>query len=81
MDPTQLARFMDVPLEVEALVEGPKLRVRDLLALKTGNIIETTVPAGENIEVRAGRSPLGTGELSASGGKVIVRVIRFLGDE
>jgi flagellar motor switch protein FliM len=81
MNLTRLARFMDVPLEIEALVEGPRLRVRDLLALKTGNIIETALPAGENIELRAGRSPLGAGELGASGGKVIVRVIRFRGDE
>jgi flagellar motor switch/type III secretory pathway protein FliN len=81
MELTQLARFMDVPLEIEALVEGPKMRVRDLLALKTGNIIETAVSAGENVEVRAGRSPLGAGELAASSGKVIVRVIRFRGDE
>jgi flagellar motor switch/type III secretory pathway protein FliN len=81
MDFTELARFMDVPLEIEALVEGPKLRVRDLIALKTGDIIETALPAGENIEVRAGQSPLGAGELAASSGKVIVRVIRFQGDE
>ena len=80
MDVTELARFMDVPLEIEALVEGPRLRVGDLLALQTGSVIETTMPAGENIDVFAGQSPLGVGELTASRGRVIVRILRFRGD-
>jgi flagellar motor switch/type III secretory pathway protein FliN len=81
MDATELARFMDVPLEIEALVEGPGLRVRDLLALKTGSVIETGLPAGDNVDVLAGRSPLGLGELTSSRGKVVVRMLSFRGDE
>jgi flagellar motor switch/type III secretory pathway protein FliN len=81
MDPTQLARFMDIPLEIEALVEGPRLRVRDLLSLTAGNVIETTLPAGENINVVAAQSLLGAGELAVSSGKVVVRILRFRGDE
>jgi flagellar motor switch/type III secretory pathway protein FliN len=81
MEATDLARFMDVPLEVEALVEGPRLRVRDLLALKTGSVIETGRLAGENVDVLAGKSPLGVGELAASRGRIIVRILRFQGDK
>jgi flagellar motor switch/type III secretory pathway protein FliN len=81
MDATELARFMEVPLEIEALVEGRKLRVRDLLALKTGSVIETQLPAGDNVNVVAGQTPLGVGELTSSGGKVVVRLLRLLGDE
>lgn len=81
MEATDLVRFLEIPLEVEALVEGPRLRVRDLLALKAGSIIETELQAGENIDVLAGQSPLGAGELSAAHGKVVVRLVRFRGDK
>lgn len=81
MEGTELARFMDVPLEIEALVEGRRLRVRDLLALKTGSVIGTQLPAGDNVAVVAGQSPLGVGELTAARGKVVVRMVRFRGDE
>ncbi len=81
METLNLAGFMDVPLEIEALLEGPRLRVRDLLALRAGSIIETDLPAGENVAVVASRSPLGLGEVSASNGKVVVRMLRFRGDK
>jgi flagellar motor switch/type III secretory pathway protein FliN len=81
MEATDLSRFMEVPLEVEALVEGPRLRVRELLALRVGSVIETSRPAGENVDVVAGKSPLGVGELTASRGKAVVRVLRFRGEE
>jgi flagellar motor switch/type III secretory pathway protein FliN len=80
MEAIALARFMDVPLEVEALIEGPKLSVRDLLALKTGSVIQTALPAGENVNVLAGQSRFGAGELTASRGRVVVRMLSFRGD-
>lgn len=81
MEAIDYSRFMEVPLEVEALVEGPRLRVRDLLALRVGSVIETGRMAGENVDVLAGKSPLGVGELSAAHGKAIVRVLRVGGEE
>jgi flagellar motor switch/type III secretory pathway protein FliN len=81
MDATDLARFMEVPLEIEALVESGKLRVRDLLSLQVGSVIETQLPAGDNVNVFVGQASLGVGELTASGGKVVVRLLRLQGDE
>ncbi|HVW10342.1 MAG TPA: FliM/FliN family flagellar motor C-terminal domain-containing protein [Bryobacteraceae bacterium] len=81
MEATDFSRFMEVPLEVEALVEGPRLRVRDLLALRVGSVIETSRPAGENVDVVAGTSALGVGELTSAHGKAVVRVLRFRGEE
>jgi flagellar motor switch/type III secretory pathway protein FliN len=71
---------MEVPLEVEALLEGPRLRVRDLLALKAGSVIETALPVGGNVDILAGQSRLGVGELTASRGRVVVRMLRFRGE-
>jgi flagellar motor switch/type III secretory pathway protein FliN len=81
METADFSRFMEVPLEVEALVEGPRLRVRELLALRVGSVIETSRLAGENVDVVAGKSPLGVGELTALHGKAVVRVLRFRGEE
>jgi flagellar motor switch/type III secretory pathway protein FliN len=71
---------MDVPLEIEALIEGPRIRVGELLAMKAGNVIATRLPAGENVGVYAGHAALGMGELTAARGKVVVRMLRFQGD-
>ena len=76
----QLAPFMDVALEVEALVTGPRLRVRDLLALGTGSLVTTNIPAGETVQIVAGHSLLGEGELASSRGKAVVRVLSFRED-
>jgi|HubBroStandDraft_6_1064221.scaffolds.fasta_scaffold614346_3 flagellar motor switch protein FliN/FliY len=81
MEAADLVRFRDVPLEVEALVVGPRLSIRHLLALREGSVIETDRPAGENVDVLAGKSPLGVGELGASRGRVIVRVLKFRGEK
>ena len=79
METLNLARFMDIALPVEALVDGPPLRIRDILALKTGSIVETGTPAGENVEVLAGHTPIGLGELTTSGSRAGVRILRFRG--
>ena len=51
------------------------------MALATGSVISTAVPAGENVEVRAGGSAVGAGELAAPGGRLIVRMLTFRGKE
>jgi len=79
MGTLNLARFMDIALPVEALVEGPPLRIRDILALRAGSIVETSTPAGENVEVLAGHAPIGLGELTTSGSRAGVRILRFRG--
>jgi flagellar motor switch/type III secretory pathway protein FliN len=72
-----LAPYMDIPFPVEAIIAGPRLKVKDLVALAAGSVISTAVPAGENVEVRAGGSPVGMGELAAPAGRLIVRMLTF----
>lgn len=70
---------MGVPLPVEAVIEGPRLRISDLLALRAGSIVATLLPAGENVGVRAGGSEIGAGELTAMDGRLAVRMLSFHG--
>jgi len=76
---SEMTPFLGVPLTVEAVVEGPRLKISDLLALRAGSIIATRLPAGESVGVRAGGSEIGAGELTALGGRLAVRMLDFHG--
>jgi flagellar motor switch/type III secretory pathway protein FliN len=73
--------LLDVPLLVEAVLEGTKLRVGELLALRAGSLIATKLPAGGNVTVLAGHSSIGLGELAAANGRLLVRMLTFTGEE
>jgi flagellar motor switch/type III secretory pathway protein FliN len=81
MEEAALTRFLEVPLEVDVIVKGQSMRVSDLLALKAGSLIDSQVPAGANVDVLAGSSLLGQGELTAVRGKVAVRMVSFRGKD
>ena len=75
--PSKLEHVLDVPVQVEAVVQGPVLRVGELLALAEGSIIKTTQPAGETVEVFAAGSLIGFAELAENNGRRAVRMVRF----
>ncbi len=77
MDSLELARFPNVILTVDAGLNGPVLKIDELLALRSGSVILTGRPAGENVIVTAGQAPLGLGELGCCRGKAIVRMLSF----
>lgn len=76
-DFAELAHLVDLPLELEATLEGPALRVEDVLALEVGSLIPTRSAAGDNIDVYAGGAFIGSGELGVSHGRTVVRMVRF----
>jgi flagellar motor switch/type III secretory pathway protein FliN len=67
----------DVPLDLEAAIAGPPMRVSAVLALRVGSVISTARPSGENIDVFAGGGRIGGGEFSANGPKAVLRMVRF----
>ena len=78
-DKAGLEPYIDIPFPIEAVVAGPRLKVKALMGLTTGSIIATSVPAGDNVEVRAGGSAVGVGELAAPSGRLIVRLVTLKG--
>jgi len=76
---TQAAHLLDIPLEVEAVVEGNPLRVSALLELTVGSLVLSGRAAGENVDVLAGESLLGSGELARANGHRVVRMVNFKG--
>jgi flagellar motor switch/type III secretory pathway protein FliN len=76
-DPFDPARFPNLVLTVDAGLNGPTLRVDEILALRAGSLVMTGRPAGENLVVTAGQAPLGKGELGCFRGTAIVRMLSF----
>jgi flagellar motor switch/type III secretory pathway protein FliN len=76
---SDLTPFLGVPLQVEVVVDGPGVKISDLLALQAGCIIATRLPAGECVNVRAGESEIGAGELTALNGRLAIRMLNFQG--
>jgi flagellar motor switch/type III secretory pathway protein FliN len=71
--------FLDLPLAVEALLEGPTLTVDQLLSLGVGGLVTTTRRAGETIDLFAGGARIGAGELGAVKGHTVLRMVSFKG--
>jgi flagellar motor switch/type III secretory pathway protein FliN len=75
--PSELDRFLDVPVHFEAVLPGPAMRVGELLALSEGSLIKTSRPAGETVEILAAGALIGVAELAGANGRCAVRMVRF----
>jgi flagellar motor switch/type III secretory pathway protein FliN len=75
----QAGHLMDLPLEVEAVVEGRALRVSELLELTVGSLVVSGRAAGESVDILVGRALLGSGELARANGRRVVRMVGFKG--
>jgi len=75
----QVGHLLDIPLEVEAVVEGRALCVSELLELTVGSLVVSGRAAGESVDILAGRTLLGSGELARANGHRVVRMVSFKG--
>jgi len=75
--PGSQINFDDIPVEVEAAIEGPPLPVGGLLGLQVGSVLVTEQRVGENIAVFAGAARIGYGELSNRDGRTLIRIVRL----
>jgi flagellar motor switch/type III secretory pathway protein FliN len=75
----RIGHLLDIPLEVEAVVEGRALRVSELLELAVGSLVVSGRAAGESVDILAGRALLGSGELARANGHRVVRMVSFKG--
>jgi len=74
---SELGDFLDIPIEVDAVLSGLTVRVAELLALEPGRVVISTLPAGVSVSVTAGGAVIGKGELTVAGGHVAVRMLEF----
>ena len=73
LDP-KLAR---VPVEIDVAIPVEDFRVRDLLALKAGRVIETHWAEGDDMPVAAGKAQLAWCEFEILDSKLAVRLTKL----
>jgi flagellar motor switch protein FliN/FliY len=73
----EIARFADVPVEVEVELDRRVLSVRELLELEAGSVISMTRSAGENIDLYVGGKLVGYGEIMLIESNIGVRITDF----
>jgi flagellar motor switch protein FliN len=73
----EIARFADVPIDIEALLDRRMMRVRDLLSLDRGQLIPLTRSAGDSAEILAGGASFGSGEIVVVENAMAIRITDF----
>jgi flagellar motor switch protein FliN/FliY len=73
----EVARYLDVPLDVEVELDRRILTVRQILELERGSIIRMNRSAGENLDVRIGGALVGFGEIVVNEATTGIRFADF----
>ena len=69
---------LDATAQLQAL-ESKRISAAELLELAVGSLVITSCAAGENVDVLAGGTLLGSGELARANGHRVVRMVDFKG--
>jgi flagellar motor switch protein FliN/FliY len=77
----EIARFADVPIEVEVELDRRLLSVRELLDLDAGSVIGMSRSAGENIDLYVGGQLVGYGEIVLIENHIGVRITDFKSED
>jgi flagellar motor switch protein FliN/FliY len=77
---SQMARpeFACLPISLDVAVPFPGFRVRDLITLEPGQVIETEWASGEDMPLSAGRVQLVWTEFEVVDQRIAVRVTRMV---
>ncbi|MGB7548533.1 MAG: FliM/FliN family flagellar motor C-terminal domain-containing protein [Terracidiphilus sp.] len=77
-DPTTFSpQAARLPVELEVAIPVPEFRVRNLLALEPGQVIETQWGHGEDMPLSAGQVQLAWSEFEVAEAKLAVRITRL----
>lgn len=74
----EIARIQDVPLEIGVELARRFLKIRDILDLQEGSIIDMTRAAGENIDIYVGKKMVASGEIVIVENTIGIRITDFL---
>jgi flagellar motor switch protein FliN/FliY len=67
----------DVPVEIEVELDRRLMKIREILELEAGSIIEMHRSAGENIDIYVGKRLVGFGEIVIIENSMGVRITDF----
>jgi flagellar motor switch protein FliN len=73
----EVAPIQDVPIEISVELDRRMLRIRDILELQPGSVVEMPRSAGENIDIYIGGKLVGFGEIVIIENTMGVRITNF----
>ena len=73
----EIASIQDVPIEISVELDRRLLKVREIIDLQAGSIIEMDRSAGENIDIYVGRKLVAFGEIVIIENTMGVRITDF----
>jgi flagellar motor switch protein FliN/FliY len=76
----QIAHLADVPIDLDVQLGQTVLTVEAILRLDSGSVIKIPRSAGENIDILAGGSLIGSGEIVIIEENFGVRITDFTGE-
>ena len=77
----QTAHFANMPIDLEAELGRERMTMAAVLALQAGSVIKLPRSAGENIDILAGGTLLGSGEIVVIEERFGIRITDFKEDE
>jgi flagellar motor switch protein FliN len=72
-----VALIYDVPVEIQVELDRRMMKIREILELQAGSIIEMNRSAGENIDIYIGKQLIGFGEIVIIENAMGVRITDF----
>jgi flagellar motor switch protein FliN/FliY len=78
---SEIARFVDVPVDLEVELDRRILTVREILELEPGSVVSMARAAGENIDLYVGGSLVAFGEIVLVDNNIGVRITDFRSEE
>jgi len=76
--PEELSHLLDVPMKVTIELGNTRMRIREVLQLAPGSIVELPKSAGENIDVYINGQLLACGEVLELEGNTGIRITEVL---
>jgi flagellar motor switch protein FliN len=73
----EVAPIHDVPVGISVELDRRMLKIRDILDLQPGSIVELPRSAGENIDIYIGGKLIGSGEIVIIENSMGVRITNF----
>lgn len=73
----EIAPIHDIPIEISVELDRRKLKLRDILALQPGSVMQMPSSAGENIDIYIGGKLVGFGEIVITENTMGVRITNF----
>ena len=73
----EVGRFAETPIELKAEMGRRRMRVKEILELKAGNLLILPSGSAGKVELFAADVPFARGELMARGGKLKIRITEW----